>query len=54
MRDRRVDEAGARLGVDIATVEGRLAATAYALVQEGISSWGYPVLPKNSEFARRR
>ncbi len=52
MRDRRVDEAGARLGVDLATLEGRLAATAYALVQEGISSGGYPVLPKNSEFAR--
>ncbi|WP_220750577.1 MULTISPECIES: phage minor head protein [Jannaschia] len=52
MRDRRVDEAGARLGVDVTTVEGRLAATAYALVQEGISSGGYPILPKNSEFAR--
>jgi len=52
MRDRRVDEAGPRLGVDVATVEGRLAATAYALVQEGISSGGYPVLPKNTEFAR--
>jgi len=52
MRDRRVDEAGARLGVDVATVEGRLAATAYARVQEGISSGGYPVLPKNPEFAR--
>ncbi|MCE8511035.1 hypothetical protein KBY28_21550 [Ruegeria pomeroyi] len=52
MRDRRVDEAGARLGVDVTTVEGRLAATAYALVQEGISSGGYPVLPKNPEFAR--
>ncbi|MCZ4256128.1 hypothetical protein O4H53_11295 [Sulfitobacter sp. G21635-S1] len=52
MRDRRVDEAGARLGVDVATVEGRLAATAYALIQEGISSGGYPVLPKNPEFAR--
>lgn len=34
------------------TVEGRLAATAYALVQEGISSGGYPALPKNPEFAR--
>jgi len=52
MRDRRVDAAGARLGVDVTTVEGRLAATAYALVQEGISSGAYPVLPKNSEFAR--
>lgn len=52
MRDRRVDEAGAQLGVDVTTVEGRLAATAYALVQEGISSGGYPVLPKNPEFAR--
>ena len=52
MRDRRVDEAGARLGVDVTTVEGRLAATAYALVQEGISSGGYSVLPKNPEFAR--
>jgi len=52
MRDRRVDAAGARLGVDVATFEGRLAATAYALVQEGISSGGYPVLPKNPEFAR--
>ena len=52
MRDRRVDEAGARLGVDVTTIEGRLAATAYALVQEGISSGGYPVLPKNPEFAR--
>ncbi|MCV2883066.1 phage minor head protein [Actibacterium sp. XHP0104] len=52
MRDRRVDAAGARLGVDVTTVEGRLAATAYALVQEGISSGGYPVLPKNPEFAR--
>ncbi len=52
MRDRRVDDAGARLGVDVTTVEGRLAATAYALVQEGISSGGYPVLPKNPEFAR--
>lgn len=52
MRDRRVDEAGARLGVDVTTVEGRLAATAYALIQEGISSGGYPVLPKNPEFAR--
>ena len=52
MRDRRVDTAGARLGVDVTTVEGRLAATAYALVQEGISSGGYPVLPKNPEFAR--
>ena len=52
MRDQRVDEAGAGLGVDVATVEGRLAATAYALIQEGISSGGYPVLPKNSEFAR--
>jgi len=51
MRDRRVDEAGARLGVNVTTVEGRLAATAYALVQEGISSGGYPVLPKNPEFA---
>ncbi|WP_044028396.1 hypothetical protein [Ruegeria pomeroyi] len=40
------------LGVDVTTVEGRLAATAYALVQEGISSGGYPVLPKNPEFAR--
>lgn len=52
MRDRRVDEAGARLGVDVTTVEGRLAATAYALVQEGISSGGYQVLPKNPKFAR--
>lgn len=52
MRDRRVDDAGARLGADLTTVEGRLAATAYALVQEGISSGGYPVLPKNPEFAR--
>ncbi|WP_370399777.1 phage minor head protein [Sulfitobacter sp. JB4-11] len=52
MRDRRVDAAGTRLGVDLTTVEGRLAATAYALVQEGISSGGYPVLPKNPEFAR--
>ena len=52
MRDRRVDVAGARLGVDLTTVEGRLAATSYALVQEGISSRGYPVLPKNPEFAR--
>lgn len=52
MRGRRVDEAGARLGVDATTVEGRLAATAYALVQEGISSGRYPVLPKNPEFAR--
>ena len=52
MRDRRVDDAGARLGVDLTAVEGRLAATAYALVQEGISSGGYPVLPKNPEFAR--
>lgn len=52
MRDRRVDVAGAQLGVDVTTVEGRLAATAYALVQEGISSGGYPVLPKNPEFAR--
>lgn len=52
MRDRRVDDAGARLGVDLTTVEGRLAATAYALVQEGISSGGYPVLHKNPEFAR--
>lgn len=52
MRDRRVDAAGVRLGVDLTTVEGRLAATAYALVQEGISSGGYPVLPKNPEFAR--
>ncbi|MEM6634919.1 MAG: hypothetical protein AAF667_03410 [Pseudomonadota bacterium] len=38
--------------MDVTIVEGRLAATAYALVQEGISSGGYPVLPKNSEFAR--
>jgi len=52
MRDQRVDAAGARLGVDLKTVEGRLAATAYALVQEGISSGRYPVLPKNPEFAR--
>ncbi|MFY2823244.1 hypothetical protein [Ruegeria sp. MALMAid1280] len=52
MRDRRVDAAGARLGVDVTTVEGRLAATAYALVQEGISSGGYPVFPKNPEFTR--
>lgn len=52
MRDRRVAAAGARLGIDVTTVEGRLAATAYALVQEGISSGRYPVLPKNSEFAR--
>lgn len=52
MRDRRVDDAGARLGVDATTVEGRLAATAYALVQEGISSGLYPVLPKNPEFVR--
>lgn len=52
MRDRRVDEAGARLGVDVTTLEGRLAATAYALVQEGISNGRYPVLPKNPEFAR--
>lgn len=52
MRDRRVAEAGARLGVDVTTVEGRLAATAYALVQEGISSGGFPVLPKNPDFAR--
>jgi SPP1 gp7 family putative phage head morphogenesis protein len=52
MRDRRVDAAGARIGVDATTVEGRLAATAYALVQEGISSGVYPVLPKNPEFAR--
>ena len=52
IRDRRVDEAGARLGVDVTTVEGRLAETAYAVVQEGISSGGYPVLPKNPEFAR--
>lgn len=52
VRDRRVDEAGARLGIDVMTIEGRLAATAYALVQEGIGSGGYPVLPKNPEFAR--
>lgn len=52
MRDLREDEAGARLGVDVTTIEGRLAATAYALVQEGISSGWYPVLPKNPEFAR--
>lgn len=52
MRDRRVDEAGARLGVDLTTLEGRLAATAYARVQEGISSGMYSVLPKNPEFAR--
>lgn len=52
MRDRRVDEAGLRLGVDVTTVEGRLAATAYALVQEGISSGGYPALPKTGEYAR--
>lgn len=52
MRGRRIDEAGVRLRVDVTTVEGRLAATAYALVQEGISSGGYPVLPKNPEFAR--
>lgn len=52
MRDQRVGEAGTRLGVDLTTVEGRLAATAYALVQEGISSGGYPVLPKNLEMAR--
>lgn len=52
MRDQRVDAAGARLGVDVTSLEGRLAATAYALVQEGISSGGYPVLPKTPEFAR--
>ena len=52
MRGRRAAEAGVRLGVDLTTVEGRLAATAYALVQEGISSGGYPVLPKTPEFAR--
>lgn len=52
MRDRRVAEAGAQLGVDVTTVEGRLAATAYALVQEGISSGGYSVLPKTPGFAR--
>lgn len=52
MRDRRVAAAGARLGVDMTTVEGRLAATAYALVQEGISSGGYSALPKPPEFAR--
>ncbi|WP_415401735.1 phage minor head protein [Tateyamaria sp. SN3-11] len=52
MREWRVDEAGGRLGVDVTTVEGRLAATAYALAQEGISSGGYPVLPKDPEFAR--
>lgn len=52
MRDQRVADAGVRLGVDLTTVEGRLAATAYALVQEGISSGGYPVLPKTPEFAR--
>lgn len=52
MRDRRVSDAGARLGVDVTTIEGRLAATAYALVQEGISSGAYSVLPKNKEFAR--
>ncbi|RVT85694.1 hypothetical protein DXV76_08065 [Rhodobacteraceae bacterium CCMM004] len=46
MRDRRVDVAGQRLGVDMATVEGRLAATAYALIQEGISSGRYPVFPR--------
>ena len=52
MRERRVEEAGSRLGVDLTTVEGRLAATAYALVQEGISSGGYPVLSKKPEMAR--
>jgi len=52
MRDQRVDEAGIRLGVDLTTLEGRLAATAYALVQEGISSGGYPVLSKNPELAQ--
>lgn len=52
LRVRRVDEAAARPGVDVTTVEGRLAATAYTLVQEGISSGGYPVLPKTPEFAR--
>ena len=31
MRDRRADEAGARLGIDVTTVERRLAATAYVL-----------------------
>lgn len=49
---RRLCGTGARLGVDVTAIEGRLAATAYALVQEGISSGGYPVLPKNPEFAR--
>tara|TARA_R110002049_G_scaffold295840_1_gene483508 strand:+ start:8820 stop:9119 length:300 start_codon:yes stop_codon:yes gene_type:complete len=52
MRDRRVDEAAARPGVDVTTVEGRLAATAYALVQEGISNGGCPVLPEKPEYAR--
>lgn len=52
MRGRRVERVGARLGLDLTTVEGRLAATAYAAVQEGIVSARYPVLPKNSEAAR--
>lgn len=52
MRDRRVEAAGSRLGLDLATVEGRLAATAYALVQEGIVSGIYPVLPRNPDMGR--
>jgi SPP1 gp7 family putative phage head morphogenesis protein len=52
MRGRRVERVGARLGLNLTTVEGRLAATAYAAVQEGIASARYPVLPKNSEAAR--
>lgn len=52
MRRRRVERVGARLGLDLATVEGRLAATAYAAVQEGIASGRYPVLPKELDAAR--
>ncbi len=44
-----MEAAGSRLGLNLATVEGRLAATAYALVQEGIMSGGYPVLPKHPD-----
>lgn len=52
MRDRRVGDAGSRLGLDLTTVEGRLAAMAYALIQEGITSGGYPVLEKTPAMGR--